>query len=302
MSDNKRKSDTFNDFAISWQLFKENWKAFLSTILFAYSSFIFIILSLIGATFIVLWAWPQVNIDEIGLIIIGFFRLIILFLVILFLQTFLSCQYGLAYDIMSSGDMFAEFKSAFHYYNELWWQYVVLSLFLTIPTLALSIFRVNYGEQIFIFQDPNAILIVILQVFISITWQYLWILLFPAATSRHSLRKAFKENIYIIKHNFPRVFKTFFIFFSIFELPSIILAFFLVKKITINGVIDLQFIVIAIILIILIIVSGLIGTPIKTLLVTRIYNSIILIEDNNNLNRIGRPNGEVKEDDLRKNG
>ena len=103
---------TREDFSNSWRLLKENYKAFLGTELFAMLAFalslgiIFLVFSIIVA-FIPGFQWRNF---ENQLFLFNGFRTIAIIILVILIGAYMNCQNGLAWEIMSSGDMFTQLK------------------------------------------------------------------------------------------------------------------------------------------------------------------------------------------------
>ena len=139
---NKSKSlcsSTRMDFSQSWQAFRANYKAFLFTELFAGMAFLLTTMFVWGTISLIYVLSPGLSVSELyaniseGFRISRMYRSLTLILGSWVFFGFLNCQFGLAYDIMSSGDQFAEFKSSFSYFKKFWWQYPVLTFLLLLP-------------------------------------------------------------------------------------------------------------------------------------------------------------------------
>ncbi|UYP44394.1 hypothetical protein NEF87_000679 [Candidatus Lokiarchaeum ossiferum] len=251
------------DFKLSLQAFRNNVKAFMGTELFA---FLFFVVGMLISVLITL-IYLKVKVEEIAeplvilMLLPGFLISIWLF------QAMLTCQYGLAFDIMSSGDMFAEFKGSFSYFKRFWWQYPLLSLIFTLSgfftqfDLPIKFFITEVNVQIMLYTPLTYCLTV------------LFIEIFPSLTSSSNLKASFKENFLILKQNPKRLLATWGIFYIIFQfIPSIVI--FIISLLSNLLFEELITIIIFITLIIVMLFwMFVIGYPVMTLIATRIYNS-----------------------------
>ncbi|WP_371804990.1 hypothetical protein [Candidatus Lokiarchaeum ossiferum] len=251
------------DFKLSLQAFRNNVKAFMGTELFA---FLFFVVGMFISVLITL-IYLNVKVEEIAeplvilMLLPGFLISIWLF------QTMLTCQYGLAFDIMSSGDMFAEFKGSFSYFKRFWWQYPLLSLIFTLSgfftqfDLPIKFFITEVNVQIMLYTPLTYCLTV------------LFIEIFPSLTSSSNLKASFKENFLILKQNPKRLLATWGIFYIIFQfIPSIVI--FIISLLSNLLFEELITIIIFITLIVVMLFwMFVIGYPVMTLIATRIYNS-----------------------------
>ncbi|MHA1377398.1 MAG: hypothetical protein ACTSRG_03340 [Candidatus Helarchaeota archaeon] len=304
-------SETKQDFKISWKLLKENWKAFIATIIFAgffllfSSAVLFIIAQFIPNFFISeyirIFASPSTRIIT---FLSNFF--IILAGVLVFFA-FLSCQYGLAFDIMSSGDMFAEFKGSFTYFRQHWWQYSLLAILTTWGIFGLAsrspfftpeqVSHSPIGEPI----PPPLKLLArtpftpeFVGLFISFGIYFVWFVIFintlPSITAQghnkklknHSqfsqFKNCFLDSFRIFRENPKRVFSTWAIFFLIFFIPLISLTI-AANLMYIPFCPSILLDIIRRIIQALWIIFIFIGTPMMSLISTRIYNSIKIEND-----------------------
>ncbi|MFX0090682.1 MAG: hypothetical protein ACFFBD_02875 [Candidatus Hodarchaeota archaeon] len=263
------------DFVISWQALKENWKAFIGTEIFGFVALIVTTLAtglvLILLSFVLTSSFP--NFFDLeprrSNFFLTFFGLMLFF-------AFLSCQYGLAYDIMSSGDMFAEFKGAFTYFRRHWFHYIIL-------TFLVGWIQTLFHPETLVLQIlirrwvvPLGSIDILYGVLLLIS-RFLWFVVFinalPSITAQGSFKQSFIENYRILRKHPKRLVITWGIFFCIFSIPSFILS-----------VIEIMFFdqlinsIWGLLLTILVVTSSLVGillgTPMTALIATRMYNSV----------------------------
>ncbi|MFX0093325.1 MAG: hypothetical protein ACFFBD_16335, partial [Candidatus Hodarchaeota archaeon] len=130
------------DITVSWHFLKENWKAFVGTEVFAVVAAIILLLGTASLIFFLDYIFPFFSIQDLIYARIGaIVGILILALIFIVFYSFLACQYGLAYDIFSSGDMFAEFKGSFTYFRKYWFQYSFLTILLRLGAV---LFEINY--------------------------------------------------------------------------------------------------------------------------------------------------------------
>jgi uncharacterized BrkB/YihY/UPF0761 family membrane protein len=116
-------SETKKDFRNAWDLFKENYKAFLSTEIFAGIAFLisFILISLLFG--LIISSFSPLTLREVitdfssNMVLSHIYRIVISLTCMWIFFGFLNSQFGLSYEIMSSGEMYAEFKSSFGYFK-----------------------------------------------------------------------------------------------------------------------------------------------------------------------------------------
>lgn len=205
------------DIIIGWKLLSQNFKPFLGIVLFTFLAS-FLINAFFGSFYIMIQqAKGNTKIFENGIPIPALILLVVLQM--FFILAFSNSAYGLSYDILSSGDMFAEFRGAFNYFRHYWWQYTVLSLvtgflqfFILIPEFSQS---TNNPWIEFLFYFGISLVSLILQSLFSFT--------FPSVTKQKKIRIAFQENWKIFKTNRKRVVKTLLWYNLIFAVPLVII-------------------------------------------------------------------------------
>jgi len=273
-------SNALDDIKISWLLLKSNWKAFIATELFALFSMTIVAFLIASIYFAIGYIIPLSPLfldssspqEKRGIFFFSF--------AIIFFLSFLNCQYGLAYDIISSGDMFAEFKSSFTYFKRNWLPYSLL------PFLLGWLHSLFQGTRIIWFiliEDMTNIRVEIeeFDVFPSLIFGYLFFVLListlPSITAQSGnstigrIKQGFIENFRLVKRKPRRLFFTWGLFYLIFNLPSTIISLFILLFYdSLIGSIWLLFIFFVYTLLLLI--GLLIGTPISTLISTRIYS------------------------------
>ncbi|MCE7739439.1 MAG: hypothetical protein GPJ50_08675 [Candidatus Heimdallarchaeota archaeon] len=272
-------SETKNDFKISWQMFKTNYKAFIATEIFAILAFLVINGIILGIIVSIFAISPNLTPSDLIPSASSDFKLtfrvwgFLAALSYLIISGFLFCQFGLAYDIFSSGDMFTEFKKAFVYFKTNWWKYILLT-FVTgfgffAPDKRMSKhdptpIEANYE----IFFVVSTILRFVALFFIVIVFNST----LPSVTAQRSLKNGFIESFRIVRKNFKRLFKTWGLYFLLFSVPVLVVTLTLVLLLpTIQGTVVLPILIA--ILAIVYIYRLFIGFPMMALISTRIYNT-----------------------------
>lgn len=273
-----KKSSTFSetkkDFKIAWQLLKDNYKAFIETEIFAGLAFIVTLFALSSILMVVVALIPSISVsdffgrvsDNFGISIV--FRMLMGFIAISTFYAFMNCQHGLAYDIMSSGEMFAEFKNSFAYFKRFWWQYPLLTFGLFIMNGIFSGFsRIknpgpNFHNLTF---DFVQIILFLGKLILFFIWFILFIHTFPSLTSQGNFKRSFIESFRIVKNNPKRILSTWGTYFLVFIVPTLTLGILM----EIFGIIFL-YVMFGIAFIILIII----GFPMLALIALGIYNNV----------------------------
>ncbi len=273
-------SNSLDDIKISWSLLKSNWRAFIATELFAFFSLTFVALLFIVVYFVIGYIIPLPSLfldssppqDKRGF---SFF-----FFGIIFFLSFLNCQYGLAYDIISSGDMFAEFKGSFTYFKRNWFPYSLLPFLLVWLHSLFQGMRIIWivliGDMTNIRAETNEF--ELLRSFIlGFVFFVLLVSTLPSVTAQSGnskigrIKQGFIENFRLVKRRPRRLFSTLGLFYLIFNLPSTIISLFIILFYD-SLIGSIWLLVILILYTLLLLIGLLIGTPISTLIVTRIYS------------------------------
>ncbi len=237
MQTNKKSStfsETKKDFRIAWQSLKDNFKAFLVTEIFAVLAFILTLFILGSILIITVSLIPSVSLGDFfgqfsdGIEMPKIFRMLFGLIAFAIFFAFLNCQHGLAYNIMSSGEMFAEFKNSFTYFKRFWWQYPLLTFALFIINGIVSGgIRIEGSGPGPLFHDITFDFIQIVLTFGRIILFFisfnLFIHTFPSLTSQGKFKRSFIESFRIIKSNPKRIISTWGTYFLIFIVPIITL-------------------------------------------------------------------------------
>ena len=287
---NEAKKNIF----ISYNLLKENWLAFAKTEIVALSIMVLIIvLSILVTNFLSILS-INVNIQNTN------FQLVLNFLfvncVLLIFLTILTCQFGLANDIFTSGHMFADFHNIFNYFNRHWLTYTLLAFVLyfnqflldpitIFPIMSLmdTIHILPFGLPLFDdirpdFYSSRIIFRQILMAIIKITTLILFVGILPGVTIKKNFKTAIQENFRFLRRNFLSISFTWLIYFAIFILPIMTFNILMVPifhEITSNvSLIPLGLIYLLINLIFLFL-----SIPFMSILATRIYLSLDIADN-----------------------
>ena len=270
-------SYTVHEIKFSWRLLGENWRAFLATEIFSLIAFF---LTFISLEIIINIIAIALNITVIPIINVSITYLSN-FIGVLVFYAFMTCQYGLAYDMIASGDMFAEFKVAFPYFRNHWWRYIFLTLITqwltaTFHPHILIIFLIS-KSSVFISTTlyTDTILILVARLIFYLFWFIFLIETLPSVTAKNSLLRSFKENREILGKIPRQSYLTLVISFVIFIMPQFLAHLLTVLLLNIIIVSDLKFLL-SMLLTLLWFYCLFIGTPMIALITTRIYNSVSL--------------------------
>lgn len=274
--------ESFNDIRVSLLLFKGNWKVyafmifgslislflfynFYSILFLSFSPRFFIDNRVLSNTHQLVFAKSS-NPSMVILRPNSFFMIGVLgslFTIIIFLlcNSFMLSSFGLANDIINSGDQFTEFNNSINYFKKNFFNYMFISslLFFSLGSIALFFSRSDLFEIFDIFD-----IIVVLTLIISIVS----FLLIPFTNSR-SFNSAIRKIYTQMTHNPLRVLMTF-----ILSLPVYLIPQYLMYQISIILLNFLPFLQPNISIFFYVIPSLLLLYPFLALIVTRIYAKV----------------------------
>ena len=237
------------DYVFSWKLLKQNYKAFFLTEIFAIGITIFFVISLA-----LVLTFSNIKLNTLDQTIIG-----IIFIAFVFsYNIFISCQYGLAYDIFSSGNMYAEFRGSFKYFRHYWWQYLIIGILKSLFNLPNS-FNLIWFFDFFV------------QIFI--------LMMYPSITDKGLIFISIKDSLFIYMKNIKRIVLSLGIFYFLFNFPQTMILL-LFANLHINFLIPNRFNNVTYLIAVYNITIYLLTYPLLTLLLTRIYNTSDKTKDN----------------------
>lgn len=275
---------TKKDFQESWKLLKANYRAFLGTFLFAIGAAII--------TIILILSLLRISQTELNMTFTeGWFfstkhRWIAFSIGYIILVIFINCQTGLAHDIMSSGEMFAEFRSSFSYFKQHWWKYILFSIFLGGFQILITLrppwsfitdppsIPEESGNPLD-FLSTNQIIIIIIGLVIFFLINFLWVSIFnqtlASINAQGKFLKAIKESVIIFKTNPKRILSTWGLYFIFFLTPSLLIEAVMMFY---SEYLQDWILMFTIILIIWYSIVIFIGLPLRALIITGLYNNI----------------------------
>lgn len=139
-------------------------------------------------------------------------------------HAFIGSSYGLAYDIYSSGNEFAEFQGFINYFRRHWWRYILISIILLAATglsnfiwenFTLWTFSLFNSRDVSLFNSGlpiwNNLLQSILSSIIAVFLDFLCLILFfgiyPSVTAKASILDGVIENFTLLKKRFKPILK-----------------------------------------------------------------------------------------------
>lgn len=251
------------DLSLSWQMFRQNSKPFLATQGIAFG--VLIGFAVVISGLLSLFGLETSSSSDLFIIVLQVPNLLIFF-------AFQGSLYGLAFDIMSSGDQFTELGGTFRYLGKFWRRYLLFGLVYNMPTICLVIIGVTFGETAL----AHLVELILLFTPVSFMVYTIFVQAGPALTAQEGIKEAFKDNFQTLRKVPRRLFKTWVLFWGIFYLPYFITNLLILTQINafIKG--DIAGLPVLILAMATEMWYYLAGVPVQTLIATRIYNSIHL--------------------------
>ncbi|MHA1731254.1 MAG: hypothetical protein ACTSU5_04890 [Promethearchaeota archaeon] len=275
---NSRTWETKVDFRLSWRMYRDNWKALVGAQLTGITVFFATIVGtfLLFDFFFFQDGSPAFEGSTPAEVILLVRILVVPALIVLY--AFFGSLFGLSYEIMSGGDLFANYRETFRYFRRYWWRYVLLSMWLNLFGLLIPLVSVHVLGTIGPGRAEVSVELPVSGVF-NFFWFAMFLLTFPSLTASGHLRESFRENWHLFWKNPSRVLLTYFTYFLVFELPNIIFALFFAHYYS-GGTSAAPWVLVT--FAIAVVVSSLyrlfVGYPMLSLLSTRVYNSLKLRE------------------------
>ena len=268
-------TESITDIRIAFKTYLEYKKAYILTfIMFLMGIFLLVFTGEFIFQFVILDNYFQFGelIQVILTLIILLFFCLILFLLLSYTRTI----FGLSNDIITSGDLFTEFRRSITYFKKYWLYFALL----TVP------FGLIFIEQLFSsfsllemirLQEGNRMFFVGLKAIVysfDLMLYVAFIEIFPSLIEVKKLRQSINENFSILRQNFKRVFVSVAFYYLIFRVPMFIVD--ITRILIVNS--EEAFLLFNFIFLISAIFNVLIGLPFLSLIATRIYNTTILKE------------------------
>jgi len=266
--------ESITDIKIAFKVYLEYKKEYIKTfIIFLTGIIILVFTGIFTIRFVLLENYFQFA-EIIRLLLIPII-LLILFLIFFLLLSYARTVFGLTYDIMTSGELFTEFRRSISYFKKFWLYFALLSLpyaLIIVLEQLFSIFSLleliqsHGGDRTFF------VLIKVVVYFIDFMLNISFIEIFPSIIVVKELKKSFTENFLILSHNFSRQLFSIGIYYLLFRGTIFIVDITRILIVTSEE----TFLFFNLIFLIFTFINVLIGLPILSLISTRIYNTTIL--------------------------
>jgi hypothetical protein len=183
--------------------------------------------------------------------------------------------FGLSNDILTSGDLFTEFRRSITYFKKYWLYFALLTAPFGLIIFTEQLFSSFSLLEMIHSQEGNRMFFVGLKTIVYSFDLMLYVVLiqiFPSLIEVKNLRLCINENFLILSQNFKRVFVSVAFYYLIFRGPMFIVD--ITRILIVNS--EEAFYFFNFIFLISAIFNVLIGLPILSLIATRIYNTTIL--------------------------
>lgn len=266
--------ESITDIKVAFKVYLEYKKEYILTfIIFLTGIIVLAFTGIFIVQFGILENYFQV--DEILRLLLLPFILLILGLIFFLLLSYARTTFGLTYDIMTSGELFTEFRRSITYFKKFWLYFALLSLPYVLIILMDQLIGLFSLLEIIHSQEVNRNFLVILKIFVYFIDLMLCISLveiFPSIIVIKKLRHSISENFLILGQNFKRLFFSIGIYHLLFRGPMVVVDIARILIVTNEE----TFLLFNMIFLIFTFINVLIGLPILSLISTRIYNTTIL--------------------------
>ena len=239
--------ESYNDIKVSLTLFRDNWRPFVKTQLLAFfvfsAIFIFMALLMITRTVFMFSSFRSpgppreigsrvpLNISQaprvpiiVSLLPLASFYLVIIVLIIFY--TFIMSNFGLAHDIIVSGDQFTEFVNSFRYFKKNFFNYGFMTLIILFSPILLISFNSSIPllpvfMPVFRITDQESFI----GYYTLFFFQYFLLVFFSLSlvniSGERTLKESFKRNFNLLLKYPKRIMTSWIICFLILLLPLI---------------------------------------------------------------------------------
>ena len=267
-------TESKTDIRIAFKTYLEYKKAYIKTfIVFLIGIYSLVFSGLLILRFVILKNTFQI--EEILRILLTLIIPVIFCLIFFLLLSYTRTIFGLSNDIMSSGDLFTEFRRSITYFKKYWLYFALLTVPFGLIIFVEQLFSSFLLLEMIRTQEGNRLLIIGLKIIVYSIDLMLYIALieiFPSLIEVKKLKESIKENFAILGKNFERVFVSVASYYLIFRGSMFIVD--ITRVILVNS--EETFLLFTFIFLFSAMFNVLIGLPMLSLIATRIYNTTIL--------------------------
>ncbi|UCE13909.1 MAG: hypothetical protein JSV04_01725 [Candidatus Heimdallarchaeota archaeon] len=266
--------ESITDLTVAFKVYLEYKKEYIKTFIVFLTGIIVLVFSgMLILRFVILDNYFQF--DELIRSILMLIILLILCSIFFLLLSYARTTFGLTYDIMTSGELFTEFRRSITYFKRFWLYFVLLSLPYVLIIVLDQLFTIFILLELIQSTEDNRIFLVPIKIAVYLFDLMLYITLieiFPSIIVVKKIRQCIIENMIILRQSLKRLFFSVGIYYLVFRGPMFIVEITRILMVT-N---ETTFLFFNIIFAIFAFIYALIGLPILSLISTRIYNTTIL--------------------------
>ncbi|UCG00773.1 MAG: hypothetical protein JSW11_14280 [Candidatus Heimdallarchaeota archaeon] len=266
--------ESITDIKIAFKVYSEYKKTYISTfIIFLTGIIVLVFTGFFIARFVIFENYFQF--EKIVRLILLLLTPLILLLVFFLLLSYARTTFGLTNDIMTSGELFTEFKRTLTYFKRFWLYFAVLTLPYVLIIVGDQMFTIFNLFELIHSQDSNRISIVTIKVLVYCFDLILYITLietFPSIIVVRNLKQCIIENYSVVRQNLKRLIFSVGGYYLLFRVPMIIVD--IARLLIVTS--EETFLLFNMIFLIFAFINALVGLPILSLISTRIYNTTIL--------------------------
>src|SRR5271157_260094 len=257
--------ESLKDIKFSWQIFKKNFKPYFVNQAITLGVVYFAIFSVNWVFSAFLYAHLQDSVSQ-NLIRTIFFEV----LPFVLYSPLLGSLYGISFDIMSTGDEFAEVKGIFLQFRKYGWQYLIFGSMVYIPIILVELV-LSFPLVLPNITVAEGFLVYIPMAFAS---HIFFMQIGPGIRTRNSLSAAMRDNFRSLRLYLKRLTITWAIACLIYNLPYVVVEYiaFFDYNFFVGNPVSLFLLYVAYIFAIF--WFFFVGMPMQSIIATRIYNTM----------------------------
>ena len=262
------------DLTVAFKVYLEYKKEYIKTfIVFLTGIIVLVFTGIFIIRFVILDNYFQF--DEVIRLLLMLIILLILCLIFFLLLSYARTTFGLTYDIMTSGELFTEFRRSITYFKKYWLYFALLSLPYALILVLEQLFGLFFLLELIQSQENDRTFLFLIKIVVY-SFDFMLIItlieIFPSIIVVKQLKQCLTENFLILSQNFKRLFFSIGTYYLIFRGSMFIVD--ITRLLIVTS--EETFLLFNMIFVIFAFLNALIGIPILSLISTRIYNTTIL--------------------------
>ena len=266
--------ESITDITVAFKVYLEYKKEYIKTfIVFLTGIIVLVFTGIFIIRFVILDDYFQL--DEIIRSLLMLIILLMLCLIFFLLLSYARTTFGLTYDIMTSGELFTEFRRSITYFKKYWLYFALLSLPYALILVLEQLFGLFFLLELIQSQENDRTFLFLIKIVVY-SFDFMLIItlieIFPSIIVVKQLKQCLTENFLILSQNFKRLFFSIGTYYLIFRGSMFIVD--ITRLLIVTS--EETFLLFNMIFVIFAFLNALIGIPILSLISTRIYNTTIL--------------------------